>query len=155
MITEVDSRNIDQAAYVHAVSWQESHRSFCTPDFIALHTPERQKDYLLGKLKAGSRIFMLIEDRPAGIVSVSGSLIEDLYILPDRQNRGLGTELLRFAITKCSGTPRLWILENNAGAERLYRRLGFVKTGRANMIRDDLAEIEYSLGAVPAGGPGS
>ncbi|MDE6997883.1 MAG: GNAT family N-acetyltransferase [Oscillospiraceae bacterium] len=38
---------------------------------------------------------------------MTGSLIEDLYVLPGRQNKGYGTRLLRFAPEKCAGRPAL------------------------------------------------
>ncbi len=145
MIVTVDKSNLEEAATIHSISWQESHRSFCSPEFIALHTPHHQREYLREKIDHGSRVFMLIEDKPIGVVSVTGSLIEDLYILPEYQSRGYGTCLLRYAIGQCEGIPALWILENNKGAEKLYRREGFRKTGRKNMITDRLDEIEFSL----------
>ena len=46
MIVPVDQSNLYQAAEIHSVSWQDSHRSFCSADFIALHTPEHQLEYL-------------------------------------------------------------------------------------------------------------
>ena len=88
---------------------------------------------------------MPVEDEPVGVVSVTGSLIEDLYILPEKQNMGCGTRLLQFAIEQCSGTPTLWILENNIGSKRLYHRFGFKETGKANAITDELDEIEPVL----------
>ena len=145
MIAAVDSTNIREAAAVHSASWQASHRAFCSPDFVARHTPEHQMEYLQKKMAGGSRLFMLIAEGPVGLVSVTGSLIEDLYVLPERQNRGFGTLLLQYAIAQCAGVPTLWILENNAGAERLYRRMGFQETGRMNAITDKLSEIEFAL----------
>ena len=147
MIIPVDSSNLEEAAVIHSVSWQESHRSFCTPEFIALHSPQHQKEYLRRKMDEGSRVFMLTEDKPIGVVSVTGSLIEDLYILPEEQNHGYGTRLLHYAMGLCEGVPSLWILENNKGAEKLYRREGFRETGRKNAITDKLDEIEFSLAA--------
>ncbi len=145
MIIPVDRTNIHQAAAIHSLSWQESHRSFCSADFIALHTPEHQQEYLSEKISRGSRVFMLVDGEPAAVVSVTGSLIEDLYVLPGRQNKGYGTLLLEYAVRQCTGTPTLWILENNKGAERLYRRMGFRKTGRVHAITDGLDEIEFTL----------
>ena len=145
MIVPVDESNLLEAAAIHSISWQDSHRSFCSPDFVALHTPERQREYLRGKMNAGSRVYMLVKDRPVGVVSVTRSLIEDLYILPDMQNKGYGTALLQFAIGQCPDAPTLWILENNEGAARLYRRMGFKETGNVNAITDRLSEIELSL----------
>ncbi|MBR0387343.1 MAG: GNAT family N-acetyltransferase [Clostridia bacterium] len=141
----VDKTNILQAALIHSIAWQESHRAFCAPDFIEKHTPERQREYLRSKMSDGTRVFMLVDEKPVGIVSITGSLIEDLYVLPDMQNRGYGTELLRFAIGLCTAIPVLWILENNAGARRLYHRMGFRETGRRHSITDGLDEIELAL----------
>ena len=145
MIVPVDETNILQAALIHSISWQDSHRSFCSPDFVALHSPRRQREYLREKMNKGSAVYMLVKDRPVGVVSVTGSLIEDLYILPEMQNKGYGTELLQFAIGQCPDVPTLWILENNVNAARLYRRLGFKETGKVNAITDKLAEIEFAL----------
>ena len=124
-IIAVDKTNLDQAAAIHSVSWKASHRAFCAPDFIEMHTPDRQRAYFRSKMNSGAKLYMLVDERPIGIVSVTGSLIEDLYVLPDMQSRGYGTQLLRYAIDRCTDTPTLWILENNANAERLYRRMGF------------------------------
>ncbi len=144
-IIPVDQTNILEAAAIHSISWKESHRSFCSPDFIEKHTTERQMEYLQNKINGGAKVYMLTDGKTAGIVSVTGSLIEDLYVLPDMQNRGYGTKLLLFAISQCEDTPALWILENNTGAERLYRRMGFQETGRRNAITNALDEIELHL----------
>ena len=149
MIVPVDETNLPQAAVIHSVSWKESHRAFCASDFIEAHTPDRQREYLSAKMKNGAQLFMLVEDGPVGIVSVTGGLIEDLYVLPDRQNRGYGTALLRYAVSRCTGTPTLWILENNVNAGRLYRRMGFRETGRKNAITNGLDEIEFALTRIP------
>ncbi len=151
-IIPVDETNIHQAAAVHSSSWQESHRAFCTPGFIRIHTPERQQEYLQNKMNSGTKVYLLMDEKPAGIVSVTGSLIEDLYVLPEMQNRGYGTMLMQFAISQCTDPPALWILENNDGARRLYRRMGFRETGRRNAITNGLDEIE--LMKLPEGTPG-
>ena len=79
-----------------------------------------------------------------GLVSVTESLIEDLYVLPRLQNRGYGSRLLRFAMARCSGRSVLWILENNEGARRLYERFGFQATGRSNRLSETLSELEFA-----------
>lgn len=145
MIISVDVTNLLQAATIHSISWKESHRAFCMPDFVASHTPDRQRNYLSNKMNSGTKIYMLVEEKPIGIVSVTNSLIEDLYVLPDMQNMGYGTKLLQYAIDQCTDTPTLWILENNINAERLYQRMGFMRTGRRNSIASGLDEIEFAL----------
>ncbi len=133
------------AAMIHSISWRESHKDFCTPEFIEIHSPERQLRYIRDKMNKGTKFFMLEDEDPVGVVSVTDSLIEDLYVLPEKQNMGYGTQLLQFAVSQCPDTPSLWILENNVNAERLYCRMGFTKNGRINAITDKLAEIELVL----------
>ena len=145
VIISVDQANLLQAATIHSISWKESHRAFCTSDFIELHTPDRQREYLNSKMNNGTKIYMLTEEKPIGIVSVTHGLIEDIYVLPEMQNMGYGTKLLQYAIEQCTDPPTLWILENNTGAERLYRRMGFMETGRKNAITSELDEIEFTL----------
>ena len=145
MIVPVDETNLLQAATIHSISWKESHRAFCTPDFIETHTPDRQREYLRNKMNNGTKLYMLVEEKPIGVVSVTKGLIEDLYILPDMQNMGYGTKLLLYAVGQCTDTSTLWILENNVNAERLYRRIGFKETGRKNAITNKLDEIEFAL----------
>ena len=146
MIEPVNEQNIDIAAAIHSESWKESHRAFCAPDFVELHSQEHQKEYLLEKMKAGTLLYMLFDEtsgKNVGIVSVTENLIEDLYILPAEQNKGYGTKLLKFACSKYLGKPTLWILENNLNAARLYQREGFSLTGRRNNIDKGLDEIEF------------
>ena len=143
-IVPVDGTNLDEAAEVHAISWQASHAEICTPAFLAAHTPARQREYLREKLQGGSRIFLLTDGIPVGLATVTGNRIEDLYVLPRLQGRGYGTALLSHAIRECAGTPTLWVLETNRRAARLYTRLGFRPTGRIDRSSGPLAEIEYA-----------
>ncbi len=144
LIPALDEVALRRAAEVHAVSWQDSHRSFCPPEFVAAHTPERQYRYLTDKAANGSRIFLLLRgETPVGVVTVTADLIADLYILPEERNKGYGTVLLQHAMGQCAGSPTLWILENNIGAERLYRRNGFRPTGRVLEHPGGLSEREY------------
>lgn len=145
MLVEVNEDNIIDAAYIHAESWKESHRSFCSVEFVKAHTIERQRAYLEKEMSIGKQIYMLVRDIPVGIVSVKEKLIENLYVLPDRQHEGCGSELLEYAINKCTGTPALWVLNNNAKAEKFYRKYGFVRTGREKKLSEELAEVEMRM----------
>ncbi|MBQ9196817.1 MAG: GNAT family N-acetyltransferase [Clostridia bacterium] len=144
-ITIVTEDSVQTAGYIHSAAWQASHRAFCSAEFIARHTPERQTGYLLDKMRKGAAVYLLTDGQPVGIVSVTENLIEDLYVLPPFQNRGYGSMLLNFAIERCVGTPVLWILNNNDGARRLYERRGFRATGRRHPLSDTLSEIEFIL----------
>ena len=142
---EVTEQNIADAGRIHSESWKESHRSFCSAEFVEKHTPISQAEYLRREMDAGKSVYMLIDDYPVGIVSVHGGLIENLYVLPSEQHKGYGTQILEFAIHKCQGTPKLWILNINEGAYRLYTNHGFKETGNRKQLNDNLWEIELSL----------
>lgn len=148
-IDPVTAANLDAAAEAHAVSWRASHAAICAPDFVAAHTAARQRAYLARKLEGGSRIFLLMDDTPAGLISVTGSLIEDLYVRPEKQGQGYGSALLRHALRECTGTPKLWLLETNKRARLFYEHRGFRPTGKIDRSHGPLAEIEYALDTRP------
>ncbi|MFA6736234.1 MAG: GNAT family N-acetyltransferase [Saccharofermentanales bacterium] len=145
MIEEVSEKTIHLAAMIHSLSWQASHQSFCSEEFVSAHTPEMQKKYLRKIINDGAIIYMLIsKGKPVGIISVNKSLIENLYILPSEQHNGYGTTLLKHAISKCEGKPTLWVLNNNS-AIGFYEKHGFTATGNVHRLSYDLTEIEFYL----------
>ncbi|MDD2648931.1 MAG: GNAT family N-acetyltransferase [Eubacteriales bacterium] len=140
-----DTALIKTAGEIHSISWRDSHKAFCTPEFLDLHSPERQTEYISGEIKAGKRLFICLSDGKAvGIVTVFGSMIENLYVLPEYQRKGFGTALLLFAADKCKSSATLWVLENNKEAQALYARKGFLPTGNRNAITETLDEIEMA-----------
>lgn len=145
MIKLVTQSDLMQAAMVHSESWKESHRNICSAAFIESHTPERQKNYLASEIAKGAQLYMLIDRKPVGIVSVYGNLIENLYVLPSEQNKGYGTQLLTFAVGKCTGAPVLWVLSTNDRARRFYERNGFRQTGNIVQHAGGVSELEFSL----------
>ena len=144
IIEPVTESNIRQAAYIHAESWKESHKSFVSRQALEKRTVERQTDYLRRQIKEGKKIYMLTDDIPVGIVSVKDSLIENLYVLPERYRQGYGSKLLNFAIEKCNGTPTLTVLNNNSAIE-MYRKFGFKESGKTIPLNENLWEIEMKL----------
>ena len=145
MIETVTFDTIMQAAEIHSESWKESHKAICSPAFLERHTPEYQRAHLEERVAKGARLYMLSVEKPVGIVSVHGSLIENLYILPGEQNKGYGTQLLAFAVQRCVGTPVCWVLHTNDGARRFYERNGFQWTGNRVDRTETLYELEYRL----------
>ncbi|HIY10811.1 MAG TPA: GNAT family N-acetyltransferase [Candidatus Anaerofilum excrementigallinarum] len=145
MILPVTRQNIHQAAVIHSESWKESHKDLCSAEFLEAHTPERQKSYLEAEMEQGAQIYMLVDQKPVGIISVQGCLIANLYVLPSEQNKGYGTRLLAFAVTKCQGPPSLWVLSSNQRAQKFYERNGFCPTGAVVQHTDTLWELEFRL----------
>lgn len=145
MIVAVNEENLADAGCVHALAWQESHRSYCSEAFVRKHTPAAQTEYLRQEMAAGKRVYMLIDGEAVGIVSVDGCVIGNLYVLPGRQRQGCGSRLLRYAIEQCEGVPSLWVMNINTGARRLYERFGFGYTGVEKPLKAGMAELEMKL----------
>ena len=138
----VTEQNIEIAAKIHSISWKESHKSFCSEEFVKAHTQERQKQYIEKEINSGKRFYILDEKGAKGIVSVKDNLIENLYILPTEQGKGYGTKLLQYAEHICKGTPTLWILSNNELAKKLYIKMGYSFTGNKKILTNELQELE-------------
>ena len=86
-IIPVTEENAPLAGAVHSASWQASHRHFCPEEFVLRYDARRQTEYLLEGMRRGKQVWLLIDPEPAGLISltetVEGSLIEDLYVLPE------------------------------------------------------------------------
>ena len=141
----VTKLNIAIAAEIHAISWRESHKAFCSEVFIKAHTTERQMKYIERELECGKQFYVLIDTNAKGIVSIKDNLIENLYVLPSEQRKGYGTKLLHFAEQKCSSTPTLWILSNNEAAKNLYVKHGYIFTGNVKPLKNGLQELEMQF----------
>lgn len=135
-IAPVTPSNFAQAAEVYALSWRESHRHICSPEFLA------RRDcagYLRRGMEEGKRLFLLLCPEAAGIISLNGNEIGDLYIHPTLQGKGCGTALLAYALTQ-TAHPRLTVLSDNHRAIKLYERFGFLPTDRKH-LREGLWEV--------------
>lgn len=54
--------------------------------------------------------------------------LDDLYVLTEFQGRGIGTQVVRDAISRATEQKKdlvLYVFRKNTGALRLYKRLGF------------------------------
>lgn len=142
MFELVTENNIDIAAEIHSISWKDSHKSFCSEEFVQAHSKERQKRYIQDEIKNGKQFYMLVDDEAKGIVSVKDSLIENLYVLPTEQHKGYGTKLLHYAEVLCKDNPTLWILCNNDIARNFYKKEGYHFTEKENRLTDSISELE-------------
>ena len=79
---------------------------------------------------------------------IRGAAIIRTPVLPEEQNKGYGTQLLTFAVGKCTKAPTLWILSTNNRAKRLYERNGFQPTGNVIQHTNDVYELELRLSPV-------
>ena len=134
-IVLVDDRNFRDALCVYRVSWRESHRDLCSPEFL------ENRDYAGYLRNKQGRLYLITDGEPVGVFSLNGEEFGDLYIHPNHRSRGYGAGALRYAMTRSSGL-RLSVLSGNAAAIHLYEKSGFRFTGRDIILRDGLWERE-------------
>lgn len=83
--------------------------------------------------------------------------VSAVSVRPDRWGRGVGTRLVRHLMGEARARGysafQLWTHADNERAQRLYERLGFVRSGREKV--DDFEEriVHYTLGGPAPGRP--
>ena len=128
MITEVNGSNIADAAKVYMESWKDSHKHICSSEFVEKHDLKYMIDFLKEKKNQKYDIFINYSNAvPVGIVGINPADEEIclLYVSPDEQGKGFGTELLDFALSKCMN-PYITVLDTNTKAIEFYSKRGFV-----------------------------
>ncbi len=105
---------------------------------------------------SAERAMYVVEiDQHGGLVASAGFVYEDapplligMWVAPEVRRRGLATGLLNAVIASCQANGdvilRLDVAVGNDAAQALYRRLGFVETGRLTVDdrRPELIELE-------------
>lgn len=64
------------------------------------------------------------DGRAVGFLALGADVLEQLYVLPDFQRRGIGSNLLAVAKRLRPEGFRLYVFQRNDGARRFYERHG-------------------------------
>jgi len=113
--------DMDRAALVHRASFNER-----LPWLSGLHTPDEDRRFFREHVFAECRVWGAFESGVMlGIIAFREGWIDQLYVLPCAQGRGIGAALLE--IVRSGGKDlSLWTFQRNAAARRFYERHGFV-----------------------------
>jgi len=98
------------------------------PDFEArhAHTYAEDRDYFRDKILPGNQVFVAeLDGRLAGFMAQRGDFIDQLYVDPDFQRRGLGTAFLALARRLSPASLYLYTLQVNSGGRHFYEKSGF------------------------------
>ena len=105
------------------------------PTFAALHTPDEDAAFVRDHLFPKAEMWGAFDPDLVGFIAFADGWIEQFYILPEQQGRGLGRTLLAIPKSKFSDL-RLWTFQQNQAARHFYEHHGFVAVeftdGRAN-----------------------
>ena len=97
-----------------------------------LHTEEEDYEFISRKLLVENQVWIAeISGVVAGFIAFHDDWVNQLYIAPEYQRRGIGRDLL--AVAKRGKTMlQLWVFEVNEPAIRFYERQGFVVVERTD-----------------------
>lgn len=135
-IVKIEENNISEASKIYPENWKELNKGFCTDEFIARHTTEAQNEYVWSKVAKGKDFYMLVANKPVGVVSLQNSLIENLYVLSTEYRKCYGTMLLQYVLQQCNDIPSLLILSNNESANAFYRKYGFTESSKKKYTKN-------------------
>ena len=120
-IRQLELADMDAAASVHRTAFDHA-----LPWLAGLHTPEEDRWFYRERVFTGCQVHGAFEGRAlTGIIAFRNGWIDQLYVLPEVQGRGVGNELLDVAKRACERL-QLWTFQENDKARKFYERNGFV-----------------------------
>jgi len=135
MLRKLDLADMDTAALVRRNAFNHA-----LPWLVDLHTEEEDRCFFRERLFNTSEVWGAFGDADMiGIIAFREDWIDQLYVLPASQRRGVGTGLLQIAQRRF---PRLHLLtfQRNASARRFYERRGFMIVEETDGARNEEKE---------------
>ncbi len=80
-----------------------------------------------------------------GFIAMTNGHVDQLFVHPDAQRQGVGSDLLDLALSRGIRPVTLHVFEKNAAARALYDRYGFKEAGRWFNEQDKAEELLYRL----------
>lgn len=136
IIRRAEERDYSRIAELMVVNYRANFYQFFHKDeyyFGELNVVDTIKEFRERGLF--DHIFVYDDGAVKGFISIGGTEVEKLFVEPLFQSKGIGAELLRFAVSEHKA-DFLWALEYNARGIAFYQRHGFVLTGE-KMIEDE------------------
>jgi GNAT superfamily N-acetyltransferase len=120
MLRQLELADMDAAARVHRTAFDHA-----LPTLAGLHTPEEDRWFFRERVFKTCEVWGAFDgDTMTGVLAFREGWIDQLYVLPEAQGRGLGTALLQVAQNAFDGL-QLWTFQRNLPARRFYEARGF------------------------------
>ena len=122
-ITKIDTPDkIPELAKTFRTSFRQTY-----PHFPELHTGEEDINFFTNVILEKDEVYIVEDenDRIIGFIAFNKDFIDHLYLLPEVQRKGLGSELIRIAFEH-SDELKLWTFQENTAARSFYTKHGFI-----------------------------
>ena len=117
-----------------------------------LHTAAEERRFITETVPADHEIWVAEEDgRVVGLAAVGDRTLGHLYVHPNYQNRGIGTQLLERTKQLRPEGFTLWTFPHNEGACRFYERHGLrvAAHGDGSGNEEGLPDVQYEWRPTP------
>lgn len=132
MLKQLALTDMGAAAQVHRIAFDQA-----MPWLVGLHTPEEDRWFYRERVFATCRVWGRFDNEVlSGIIAFRDGWVEQLYVLPAAQGRGVGTELLDVAKRAC-GRLELWTFQRNVTARLFYEVRGFALVEETDGVRNE------------------
>jgi putative acetyltransferase len=145
MLRRLELGDMVRAAAVHRASFDDA-----LPTLTGLHTAEEDRAYFSERVFAQCELWGHFDKQEmTGIIAFRDGWIDQLYVLPSCQGRGIGTALLEIARSRFRNL-QLWTFQRNTNARQFYERKGFtlieVTEGSGNEEKEPDALYRWHAG---------
>ena len=135
MLRQLDLADMDAAARVHRTAFDRA-----LPTLAGLHRPEEDRWFFRERVFTTCEVWGAFDaDAMTGLLAFREGWIDQLYVLPEAQGRGLGTALLQVA-QNAFDRLQLWTFQRNAQARRFYEARGFELIQQTDGARNEEKE---------------
>jgi ribosomal protein S18 acetylase RimI-like enzyme len=124
VIREYQAEDFDAVTVVWRISREKS-----LPEFQLEkgHFFYEDRNYFQNYVLKNNTVWVVeLENRPVGFMAMNRDFIDQLYIAPDFQRRGIGRSLLDFARAQSPDHLWLYTFQVNVHARAFYEKNGFV-----------------------------
>ena len=116
------------------------------------HPLAEQRACLMNVVVPVHRVIVALDgQRIVAFIAASDDRVDQLYVHPDCQRRGIGSRLLQWAKDHSTGRLSLFAFERNHLARRFYETRGFRAVGRGFEEHWQLPDVRYEWTADPPG----
>jgi GNAT superfamily N-acetyltransferase len=135
LIRRLDAADMDSAARVLRLSYD-----LALPTLAGRYTPEQDRWFCRERMFPACAVWGAFEDGGmTGMIAFREGWIDQLYIVPEAQGRGVGSSLLEIAKASFDRFD-LWTFQRNGRARRFYEARGFVQIGETDRSRNEEQE---------------
>ncbi len=112
-----------------------------------LHTHDEDRAFIRDLVER-HEVWVAEDDGPIiGFAAIANAKLEQIYVHPDHQGRGVGTELLAKTKERQPAGFTLWVFQQNEGARRFYETNGLqlveLSDGSGNEEKTPDAQYEW------------